>query len=216
MESVHDLARILGSKPGQEVQVVRSFEDNGLVFAHAAVNYAGLGQWITTQLLVLDENDEITRSWVATTPATPPNSTGRTQLDGVTEIRDVELTEENKQLVADFFGVVLETRNLDYFNDFISPAFIQHAPDMGEGSLGLWAFLNTPVGAGPHLAHERLIRLVGCGNFVVGFSHARNEEGLYKVFDVFRIEHGLIAEHWDNIEPIRADMPSTRTPLRFG
>jgi predicted SnoaL-like aldol condensation-catalyzing enzyme len=43
---------------------------------------------------------------------------------------------------------------------------------------------------------------VGQGNFVATLCRARWEDAPYAQADLFRIEDGLIVEHWDAAEPI--------------
>jgi predicted SnoaL-like aldol condensation-catalyzing enzyme len=63
----------------------------------------------------------------------------------------------------------------------------------------------------PHspLAYNDIVLLVGQGNFVASLSRVKWTENdssqEYAQVDLFRIENGLIVEHWDNVEPVREE-----------
>ena len=44
--------------------------------------------------------------------------------------------------------------------------------------------------------------LVGQGNLVATLCRATWEDAEYAQVDIFRLEDGLIVEHWDNVEPV--------------
>ncbi|MFK8017870.1 MAG: hypothetical protein AB8G17_20785 [Gammaproteobacteria bacterium] len=44
--------------------------------------------------------------------------------------------------------------------------------------------------------------IAGQGNLVARYSKMRMGDQQYAVFDIFRLENGLIVEHWDNMENI--------------
>ena len=75
---------------------------------------------------------------------------------------------------------------------------VQHSPEIAEGRDGLAAWLQSSSSGD----YEMLFRLIGEGNFVVtyGKRHAAGKE--HAVFDLYRLEGGLIVEHWDVVEEI--------------
>ncbi|NNC90936.1 MAG: polyketide cyclase, partial [Acidimicrobiia bacterium] len=46
------------------------------------------------------------------------------------------------------------------------------------------------------------VLLVGQGNFVATLCRATWLDAEYAQVDIFRIDDGLIVEHWDNAEPV--------------
>jgi len=52
-----------------------------------------------------------------------------------------------------------------------------------------------------------IFRIVGSGNFVVTYSRVAVGSDEFAVFDIFRLENGLVVEHWNNMEPIRRQKP---------
>ena len=52
------------------------------------------------------------------------------------------------------------------------------------------------------LVYTDIVLLVGQGNFVATLCKATWEGAPYAQVDLFRIEDGLIVEHWDAAEPV--------------
>ena len=55
---------------------------------------------------------------------------------------------------------------------------------------------------GETLYYERIHKIIGQGNFVVVLAHQVWNSIDYCAMDIFRLEGGLIVEHWDNVEVI--------------
>ncbi|MGS0679786.1 nuclear transport factor 2 family protein [Shewanella sp. 125m-7] len=49
---------------------------------------------------------------------------------------------------------------------------------------------------GVSLKYHKIHRIIGQGNFVVAFSHVIQNGADWCVFDLFRLKHGKIVEHW--------------------
>lgn len=112
----------------------------------------------------------------------------------------------NKQLVYDFWREVFEGRNLDLAEKYLTDTYIQHNPNVPTGRSGFVEFfqkfskpkpiqsrVKAPLVA--ILAEGDLVTLV----FVSELPHPRDTGTKYTTtwFDMFRIENGKIAEHWD-------------------
>jgi predicted SnoaL-like aldol condensation-catalyzing enzyme len=52
------------------------------------------------------------------------------------------------------------------------------------------------------LNYDEIVLLVGQGNFVATLCRTRWIDAPYAQVDVFRLEGGLIVEHWDAAEPV--------------
>jgi predicted SnoaL-like aldol condensation-catalyzing enzyme len=111
----------------------------------------------------------------------------------------------NKKLAYDFFRVVLRARHLDEADKYMKADYIQHNPNADTGIAGFKAYF-TKLG-GPQPVKDTLPGLVAIqaeGNFVT-LSFVREEKDpanpgqKYTTtwFDMFRIDDGKIAEHWD-------------------
>jgi predicted SnoaL-like aldol condensation-catalyzing enzyme len=111
----------------------------------------------------------------------------------------------NKKLAYDFFRVVLRARHLDEADKYMKDDYIQHNPNADTGIAGFKVYF-TKLG-GPQPVKDTLPGLVAIqaeGNFVT-LSFVREEKDpanpgqKYTTtwFDMFRIDDGKIAEHWD-------------------
>ena len=79
----------------------------------------------------------------------------------------------------------------------------QHSPLANAGAEALKDFLNWARATSP-LAERRVQRLFVDGDHVTAHVHVIIEQGTRgnAVVDIFRIEDGRIAEHWDLMQPV--------------
>lgn len=81
--------------------------------------------------------------------------------------------------------------------------YIQHSPLAETGAQGLRDFLDWAKGASPGATHE-VKRMFADGDHVIAHVHVVIVPGTpgNSVIDIFRIENGKVAEHWDASQPI--------------
>ena len=112
--------------------------------------------------------------------------------------------EANKRLVYDMYRIVLQAGLADRAGEFIAEDYIQHNPNAGQGLAGVQEYIRNTRPERP--IEDRLelplIHLMAEGDYVTtAFVRAEvDAEGntYYSTwFDLYRIEDGLIAEHWD-------------------
>ncbi len=186
---------------GFKVNVVRAFEDGDFVFLHT--DYDFFGPKVGFDVFRF-ENGLIVEHWDNLIDSQPPNPSGRTQLDGPTEVTDRDQTQNNKDLVRSFVEQVLVAGDLSNLSGFINAEkYHQHNPAIADGLDGLGAALQYFADNGLIMKYDRLHRVLGEGNFVLTMSEGSFGKGDHTAFyDLFRIENGLIVEHWDVIETI--------------
>tara|TARA_A100001391_G_scaffold1033_5_gene1444 strand:+ start:1025 stop:1567 length:543 start_codon:yes stop_codon:yes gene_type:complete len=110
----------------------------------------------------------------------------------------------NKQLVYDMYRIVLQGGYADRAGEFIREDYIQHNPNAAQGLEGIKDYVRATRPERPleDKLELPLINLVAEGDYVIT-SFVRSEvdaEGqpYYTTwFDMFRIQDGKIAEHWD-------------------
>ncbi|MGF1431502.1 nuclear transport factor 2 family protein [Kitasatospora sp. LaBMicrA B282] len=116
------------------------------------------------------------------------------------------MSEQNKQLVTDYLETVWNQGKVEEAKRFVAENLIQHNPNLPDGLEPLVGFLGgfkTQVPDGKFA----IARTAAEGDLVFVHSHftaAPGHAGM-AVVDVFRIEDGLIAEHWD----LSTDVPET-------
>jgi predicted SnoaL-like aldol condensation-catalyzing enzyme len=207
-DGLSGLAAVIKMLPegSARVNTVRAFEDGDFVFAHTEYNF--FGPKIGFDIFRF-ESGAIVEHWdnLQETPATP-NPGGHTMTDGPVAATDLGKTRENKALVQGFVDEVLIHGRMDrlaaYFD---ADNYVQHNPQIADGLSGLGAALKAMADAGIALKFDRLHRVLGEGNFVLTVSEGSLGGKACAFYDLFRVEQGRIAEHWDTIEaiPPRAD-----------
>ena len=111
----------------------------------------------------------------------------------------------NKKLAYDFFRVVLIAHHLDDADKYMKQDYIQHNPNADTGIAGFKAYFSKR--GGPLQVQDTVPGLVAIqaeGDFVT-LSFVREYDDPAKPgqkytttwFDMFRIDNGKIAEHWD-------------------
>ena len=114
--------------------------------------------------------------------------------------------EANLRLVENMYEDVLKPLESARVDDYFLPGYIQHNPMAETGSAGLKAFLDWARSTSPEAEHH-VKRMFADGDFVIAHVHVIINPGERgnAVVDIFRIEDGLIAEHWDAAQPIPAE-----------
>jgi len=183
------------------VKTVRVFQDGEHVFAHTDYDFFGPTAGFDVFRF---ENGKIVEHWdnLQKKPA-GPNPSGHTMTDGPTEPKDLERTEENKKLVRQFLEDILVNGKLDrlagYYDD---NHYVQHNPQIGDGVSGLSQALQSLAEQGVTVKYDKIHKVLGEGNFVLVMSEGDFSGNPSAFYDLFRLENGKIAEHWDTIETI--------------
>jgi len=187
---------------GFKAKVVRSFEDGDFAFTHTI--YDLFGPKIGFDVFRF-EDGLIVEHWDNLIDVLPANPSGHSQTDGVTEVKDLDKTAANKSLVKEFLETVLMKGEFDKLgNYFDGDNYIQHNPAVGDGLSGLGKALEEMGKAGIKMEYHKIHQVLGEGNFVLALSEGKFGGKETASYDLFRIENGKIAEHWDVI----ADIPA--------
>ncbi len=115
------------------------------------------------------------------------------------------------ELVRDYLDVVWNQGRTDLAAEYVAEGLIQHNPNLPDGLAALTALVESLRAQLPGL-HFEPRRIAAEGDLVFVHSHftpAPGDRGL-AVVDVFRIEDGLIAEHWDVNEAVPETTASGR------
>ncbi|WP_074410284.1 nuclear transport factor 2 family protein [Aquimarina megaterium] len=185
---------------GFKAKVVRTYQDGDYVFAHTEYDF--FGDKVGFDVFRF-ENDLIVEHWDNLLEKKAPNPSGHTQTDGPTEVKDLDKTEVNKSLVKDFVSTILMKGELDKLaNYFDGDNYIQHNPAIGDGLSGLEEALEEMAEQGISMVYSKNHIVFGEGNFVLSISEGTFADEPTSYYDLFRIENGKIAEHWDVMEPI--------------
>ena len=189
------------SKGNAKVNTVRVFEDGDMVFAHT--DYDFFGPKIGFDIFRF-ENGKIVEHWDnLQEKAASPNPSGRTMIDGPTAAVDHAKTQENKELARRFVDEILVNGRMDKLAGFCDgDKYIQHHPLIADGVSSLGAAFQGMAAQGITFKYDRVHKVLGEGNFVLVASEGHLAGKATAFYDLFRIENGKVAEHWDTVEAI--------------
>ena len=202
-DGLEGFGQIMQNAPPQgfKAKVVRAFQDGDYVFTH--MEYDFFGPKVGFDLFRF-EDGLMVEHWDNLAEITPPNPSGRTQLDGEVNVVDLEKTEENKEVVRSFLNDVLVNGETDKITEYIDAnTYLQHNSAVADGLDGLGEALKFFAENGMVMEYDKVHKVLGEGNFVLSLSEGTFGKGEHVAYyDLFRVENGLIVEHWDVISPI--------------
>jgi predicted SnoaL-like aldol condensation-catalyzing enzyme len=120
----------------------------------------------------------------------------------------MSIQEQNKQRVVTFQNRVFNDKDLSAALEYVREDYIQHNPEVPNGRAAFMAHFGEFVKTHPDLRWD-IKRVFAEGDYVIVHGHwvERPGERGDAVVDILRMQDGLIAEHWDVIQPI----PETTT-----
>ena len=117
----------------------------------------------------------------------------------------------NKEIVTEFIDKVFNAWDLSDLNKYMREDYRQHSLEVKDGREGFREFAEGFFAARPHM---HVFRMAEDGDLVFVFfkcTFGDNQETAAKVCDIYRLEDGLLAEHWDVVQSI-----DTRDPGASG
>ncbi|MBA6315801.1 hypothetical protein FLV31_13570 [Cellulophaga baltica] len=186
---------------GFKADVLRAFQDGAYVFTHTSYDFFGPKVGFDVFRF---EDGKIVEHWDNLLPVQKPNPSGRTQFDGATALTDLDKTKANKAVVKGFIEHVLLGHEMDQLTSYINPKeYVQHNPAVADGLEGFGAAMQYFAANNLVMEYDKLHLVLGQGNFVLSISEGKFGKGAHTAYyDLFRLENGLIVEHWDVIAPI--------------
>lgn len=196
----------LGSAPVKTtVKNIRAFEDGDKVFLQTVYNFAGMGEQVAFDIFRFDAEGKIAEHWDNLATKAAPNPSGRTQIDGTMEKRAVD-KEETRKTVASFVGDVLRGENPGKLTDYFDgDNYIQHNISIADGLSGLGAALAALAKQGIQMIYNKTHYVLADGNYGLAVSEGTFGGTPTTYYDLFRVEDGKIAEHWDVMETLSAE-----------
>lgn len=202
MEAQKGLIQYLAGSGNFGAEYVRVIADDDIVVVHA--RYTGFGPTPTIGFDVFRvEDGMIAEHWDNLIDEKPLNPSGRSQIDGATAITDLDKTDANKAKIKEFITKsLIENADID-MTQYINPQkYFQHNPDVADGLDGFGAAMAAMAKQGNAMTYSQIHKVIGEGNFVLTMSEGALGENAMSFYDLFRLEHGLIVEHWDVIAPM--------------
>lgn len=205
-DGIPGLKELVASCPDMDYKASRILgDDNGLVALH--------GRFVSLDkkpLVGFDiyrvENGKIVEHWDGLVPEAPENISGRSQLDGPTQVDNTATCEANRQLVQKFFTETLIGGDYSGFKRYTDGEnFYQHSPDIGDGVAPVIEFLEQLKANGSALVYNKIHRIIADGQFVLTHSEGSIAGVRHAYFELWRVENGKIIELWDAISTVPSD-----------
>ena len=119
-------------------------------------------------------------------------------------------SESNKRLVESFVDAVFINHDLTSLDRYMTDGYIQHNPDVPQGKAGFIEFFVKTFSAMPDFRYS-VKKIVAEGDQVWVYSTTSGTHTSgpwldvpptgnklhFDVVDMFRVENGKVAEHWD-------------------
>jgi predicted SnoaL-like aldol condensation-catalyzing enzyme len=187
-------------KGSARAQTVRALQDGNFVVTHTEYDF--FGPKIGFDIFRF-ENGKIVEHWDNLQETAGPNPSGHTMTDGPTQVTDTAATSANKTLVKAFVTDILINGQMEKLPGYFDgDHYIQHNPHIPDQLSGLGAALAAMAKQGITLKYDRIHTVLGEGNFVLVVSEGHLGGRHSSFYDLFRVQNGRIAEHWDTVEPI--------------
>jgi len=218
------IAGFYGGQPtGITVDIHRSFEVGDFVFAQTTLG-GTWGQFFgsNTDNILYEvwrfEDGFAMEHWDNIVPVLD-DMDGTTQTDGAfTPATDLGQTDANKTLLEEMTQTLFidgDWTNVESYFDI--PNFVQHSDGAGPDG----AFLASLQGQTGVSFYDEIKFIHVLGNYGLVMSQGpditgQDPTGVYAYYDLFRIENGIIVEHWDAIQLIPDQSEWAHTNGKWG
>lgn len=203
------LRALAGTLPeGFRYDLVRVLADGDLVVTHGV--YHGFGE---QPLIAFDlwrvADGQIVEHWDALQPEVTATASGRSMTDGPTAVTEPARTEANRALVQRFVQQVLVSGDLSELAGYYDQkgTYAQHNPGIADDLSGLGAALGALAEQGLAIVYTVVHNVVAEGEFVFVQSEGTFGPTPTAFYDLFRVQEGKLAEHWDVVFPVPGTMP---------
>jgi predicted SnoaL-like aldol condensation-catalyzing enzyme len=188
------------SKTSPRVNIVRIFSDGDFIFGHTEYDFS------TSRIgfeVFRFEGEQTVEHWDNIQSRKGPNPSGHSMVDGQTDVRDLDRTEEHRALIKTFLETVLIGGQFENLRSFVSEAYIEHNSQLCDGLPALHQALTTrSANDEAVICYEKVHRVLAEGNFVLSVCEGYRDGEHTSYYDLFRIEESKIVEHWDTTEKV--------------
>jgi len=121
----------------------------------------------------------------------------------------------NKTIILECYRKIIRDLDLSLIETYIREDYIQHSPTVKNGRAGLLemlTFLKT-LPKPREITPSPIVRVIADGDFVGVHLDVKFMGKSMAVIDLYRLENGQLAEHWDagQAQPENANSPITMT-----
>lgn len=110
----------------------------------------------------------------------------------------------NKEIIRSFYQEFFNEHNVDAALKYVREDYIQHNPGVAQGRAGIMDGFREKFKAEPTF-HLEIKMLIAEGDMVAVYLKNVDPAGNTKarVVDIYRLQDGLLAEHWDVLMPVK-------------
>lgn len=107
----------------------------------------------------------------------------------------------NKEIVLEFIDKVFNAWDLTNVDKYVREDYHQHSPEVKEGREGFKEFAAGFFNLKPHM---HVFKIAEDGDMVFVFFKCTfgDSPNAAKVCDIYRLENGMLVEHWDVLQQI--------------
>lgn len=107
---------------------------------------------------------------------------------------------KNMDIVLSFYEEVFNAHSIEKLDQYMRDDYMQHNPGMADGKEGFLAFTKTFFAVKPRMEIRKIF--ANDNNEVAVFIRCTCQASgrVNKVVDIYRLEDGMLAEHWDIVE----------------
>ncbi|MGL1920725.1 MAG: nuclear transport factor 2 family protein [Hyphomicrobiales bacterium] len=198
-DGLKGMKKYLKSQPGgktpMKIEPFRILKEDDLIIVETNLFNANRDQHYMHMFRV--ENNKIIEYWEGEASIRPdkPN-----QFKGPNKISDLDKTQQNKLLAIDFINDVYVEENAEKAIDYVAANFLQHDTRKNSGAQGVVDYINKQKKRKMGFRYVTMHHVIAEGNFVMILGEAKLAKAKFSVFDIYRIEDGKIAEHWNVTE----------------
>lgn len=111
--------------------------------------------------------------------------------------------ERNKERVRAFYEQFFNAHVVESALDYVREDYIQHNPGVEQGRQGLMDAFAEKFAEHPKF-HLEIKMMVAEDDMVVVYLKNTDEQGKTRcrVVDIYRLADGMLAEHWDVLQPV--------------
>ncbi len=110
---------------------------------------------------------------------------------------------DNKEIIRRFYQEFFNDHDVDAALRYVREDYIQHNPGVAQGRAGIMEGFREKFKAEPTF-HLEIKLMIAEGDMVAVYLKNVAPEGNTKcrVVDIYRLQDGMLAEHWDVLQPV--------------